>query len=252
MANGNPNQGQNLNGKEIFAKDTTNLWPVTGTAFSIPGYIPAKCIFEIPRETLENNILEILQNFSKDFVYVRFEINPNSHQISLWAWITKDSRDITDHNFSNRDDLIITSSIMKLSDRMRILRNMYGVRTEKSKNIHGDPSSEDNIQRKFNFVKPTNGDPRFIGTQLDIIAVMRSIMDANDEIYKKLYDRIYQNADPADKKKKTYPQQSYGISITPRIDSHGNCRSFVITKEKKEAKGADNLHPKTAQRLSNE
>lgn len=254
MANNNNNPGgQNPNGKEMFAKGTTNLWPVTGAAFSIPGYIPDKCVFEIPRDTLENNILEILQNFSKDFVYVRFEINPSSHQISLWAWITRDSRDITDQRFSNRDDLIISSSIMNLSPSMRVLQSMYGVRTQKAKEIHGDPSTEDNVQRRFNFVKPTNGDPRYIGTQLDIGAVMRGIMDANDDVYKKLYDRIYESENASrNDRKVVYTKASYNISITPRINHDGNCKAFVITKEKKERRGADNLHPKTVQRLSND
>lgn len=239
--NQNPNPNSGVNGSDLFTSGTTNLWPVPAAAFTIPGYIPVSCTFRIPRDQLENDILSILKNFSKDFTLVRFEISPSTHQISLWAWIKSSSPDIVDTRFRDRSDFIIQTPMMNMSQKMKALQNIFGIRSEKKKDINGNPSSEENIRRRFNFVQPTNGDRRYLGVQLDILSVLRELLDSNDTSYKKLYDKIGNG---------NYSPNNYVININPITDRDGKCTSFIITKKVRENRDARSLHPKQAYRLN--
>lgn len=228
---------------------TPNLWPVPGTAYNLIGYRPVSSVFSIDKQTLEDDILGIIKKFSKDFVMVRFETDPRTHQISLWAWITKNSRDIVDTRYQNRDDLIIDKPMLNLSENMRRLQNMFGIPNDKNNEVQGDPSSEENVFRKFRFVKPANGDPRFLGTQLDMNAVLMRIFDVEDKYYKKLYDSKVSNNDP---KNPGVGKKSYKLEFRTITNKSGNVTHFVIVKNQIDSGRMANLHPKQAHRLSSD
>lgn len=245
MANqNNPNRvNNNTDAREIFSAGTTNLWPVPATAFTIPGYLPDSCTFKIPRSKLEADLLKILKGFSDDFERVSFEFNPNTHQVSLWAWIKSDSPDIVDNRYKNRDDFIISSPMLNLSPRMRALRDRFGTRPPKKDYKNDNPNDESIQGRRFNFVVPSNGDRRFLGTQLDLDAVIRSILDVNDDVYKVLYEKIRQDY---------HTKNFYALNIGFHSDREGRVNTFVITKRRRESSRSDDLHPKQARYLESD
>lgn len=225
----------------LITKNVTTLWPVPPVAFNLLGYVPNKVIYNVSKEKLEADILKVIQNFSPDFKLVRFEVDSRTHQMSLWAWITKNSKDIVDTRYQNRSDLIIQNPMINPSKNMRILQSIFGIRPKGDKNKGENPSSDEAIQRKFNFVKPSNGDNRFVGTEMDLVVVFREMFDWTDRYYVNFYNRI------SDKKQAV--QHSYDLNIAPVIDNHGRCKAFIVSKTTLNPNGVENLHPKQARRL---
>ena len=154
---------------------------------------------------------------------------------------TKNSKDIVDNRYQNRSDLIIQNPMINPSKNMRILQSIFGIRPKGDKNKGDNPSSDEAIQRKFNFVKPSNGDNRFVGTEMDLVVVFREMFDWDDRYYVNFYNRI------SDKNRAV--QHSYDLNIAPVIDNHGRCKAFIVSKTTMNPNGVENLHPKQARRL---
>lgn len=216
------------------------LWPVPGTAYNIPGFIPVSSTFMIKRTDLEASILTMVKAFSKDFVRAHFEVEPRTAQISLWAWIDSNSPDIMDPRYRDRTDLIFNDAggFMQQSAKIRRLNELYGFAPKNDKEVNAN--SDRNIQHRLNLVRSANGDRRYLGMQLDIYKILNELFDANGRTYTDVYTEATGNRPD---------MHTYEVILCPDAGRDNRCDFFSITKHIKQRSRIEDLTAKQPHRL---